>query len=212
MRGLTIRQPWASLIAAGVKTVETRSWSTSYRGPLLIHAGKHRPRSFWLNNWIDGPRYYEQVPEPFRSAGIDLDHWFDPQEGMDGDGQWLYDYRWSNFPLGAVVAVADLVDVAPMTEGYPTADDVKICLRPDDSPCGWSTWARPWLATLRADRWGKRLDQEVPLGQYEVGRYAWLLDNVRPLSTPIPAKGRQGLWTPDADLIQHVAAVTEGDE
>ncbi len=41
MKALTIRQPWASLIAAGVKTIETRSWSTKYRGPLAIHAGKH---------------------------------------------------------------------------------------------------------------------------------------------------------------------------
>lgn len=39
MKAITIRQPWASLIAAGVKTIETRSWSTRYRGPLAIHAG-----------------------------------------------------------------------------------------------------------------------------------------------------------------------------
>lgn len=41
MKALTVRQPWASLIAAGVKTIETRSWSTKYRGPLAIHAGLH---------------------------------------------------------------------------------------------------------------------------------------------------------------------------
>lgn len=39
-RALTIKQPWATLIAAGIKDVENRSWPTSYRGPLLIHAGK----------------------------------------------------------------------------------------------------------------------------------------------------------------------------
>ena len=38
MRALTIRQPYASLIMAGIKTVETRSWSTNERGPLAIHA------------------------------------------------------------------------------------------------------------------------------------------------------------------------------
>jgi hypothetical protein len=36
---ITIRQPWASLITAGIKTIENRSWPTTYRGPLLIHAG-----------------------------------------------------------------------------------------------------------------------------------------------------------------------------
>jgi hypothetical protein len=38
-RGLSVRQPWASLIGEGKKTIEIRSWSTSYRGPLLICSG-----------------------------------------------------------------------------------------------------------------------------------------------------------------------------
>lgn len=40
MKAITIRQPWASLIALGEKKIETRSWQTKYRGPILIHAGK----------------------------------------------------------------------------------------------------------------------------------------------------------------------------
>lgn len=36
---LSVRQPYASAIIRGLKTVEFRSWSTDYRGPLLIHAG-----------------------------------------------------------------------------------------------------------------------------------------------------------------------------
>ena len=38
MKALTLRQPWASLIADGRKTIETRTWRTRYRGPLAIHA------------------------------------------------------------------------------------------------------------------------------------------------------------------------------
>lgn len=38
MKALTIWQPWASLIACGVKQYETRSWPTKYRGPIAIHA------------------------------------------------------------------------------------------------------------------------------------------------------------------------------
>ena len=37
-----MRQPWASAIAEGRKEYETRSWNTSYRGALAIHAGKNR--------------------------------------------------------------------------------------------------------------------------------------------------------------------------
>jgi hypothetical protein len=38
--GLSVRQPWAELILAGVKTIEVRTWKTSHRGRLWIHAGK----------------------------------------------------------------------------------------------------------------------------------------------------------------------------
>lgn len=40
MKAITLIQPWASLIAFGEKKIETRSWNTNYKGPLLIHAGK----------------------------------------------------------------------------------------------------------------------------------------------------------------------------
>ena len=38
MKTLAIRQPWATYIAEGTKTIEVRSWRTAYRGPLLIVA------------------------------------------------------------------------------------------------------------------------------------------------------------------------------
>lgn len=40
MKALSIRQPWAWLIVNGHKDIENRSWSTRYRGPVLIHAAK----------------------------------------------------------------------------------------------------------------------------------------------------------------------------
>jgi len=36
MKALSIKQPWANMIASGKKTIETRTWRTNYRGPLLI--------------------------------------------------------------------------------------------------------------------------------------------------------------------------------
>ena len=48
MKIISIKQPWASLIIAGgtnirtgaidQKNIENRTWSTSYRGPVLFHA------------------------------------------------------------------------------------------------------------------------------------------------------------------------------
>lgn len=40
MKAITIKQPFASLIANGIKEYEFRTWKTKYRGKLLIHAGK----------------------------------------------------------------------------------------------------------------------------------------------------------------------------
>ena len=40
MKVITIKQPFASLIAAGVKEYEFRTWKTKYRGEIFIHAGK----------------------------------------------------------------------------------------------------------------------------------------------------------------------------
>ncbi|MGH7609569.1 MAG: ASCH domain-containing protein [Candidatus Dormibacteria bacterium] len=39
MKALTIRQPWASLLVAGCKVYEYRSWDTRYRDLVAIHAG-----------------------------------------------------------------------------------------------------------------------------------------------------------------------------
>lgn len=52
MKALTICQPYAELIANGSKPIENRTWPTSYRGPLAIHAGKSRA---WLDDEDDEP-------------------------------------------------------------------------------------------------------------------------------------------------------------
>lgn len=43
MKALSLCQPYAALVALGAKEIETRSWSTAYRGPLVIHAAKGEP-------------------------------------------------------------------------------------------------------------------------------------------------------------------------
>jgi hypothetical protein len=83
MRCLSVTQPWASLIAAGIKTIETRSWYTSYRGPLAIHATK-KPYA--------GPWTRELMAATAETCG-----------GITGYPKKL--------PLGAVVAIARLTDV-----------------------------------------------------------------------------------------------------
>ena len=40
MKALSLKQPWTTLIVTGIKPIENRKWSTSYRGQLLMHASK----------------------------------------------------------------------------------------------------------------------------------------------------------------------------
>lgn len=44
MKVLTIKEPWATMILEGKKTIETRTWKTNHRGVILLHAAKN-PRS-----------------------------------------------------------------------------------------------------------------------------------------------------------------------
>lgn len=43
MKTISLWQPWASLIVEGKKLIETRSWHTSYRGLIGIHAAMKCP-------------------------------------------------------------------------------------------------------------------------------------------------------------------------
>ncbi len=40
MRSLSIRQPWAWLVVNGYKDIENRTWNTSFRGRMYVHAGR----------------------------------------------------------------------------------------------------------------------------------------------------------------------------
>lgn len=39
MKAITVRQPWAWGLIHGAKRIENRTWATSFRGRLAIHAG-----------------------------------------------------------------------------------------------------------------------------------------------------------------------------
>lgn len=68
IRLLSLTQPWASLVALGLKRIETRSWGTRYRGPVAIHAAKgfpHEAQSFAEARWLEGRL-------PLRAADLPL--------------------------------------------------------------------------------------------------------------------------------------------
>lgn len=51
MKVLSVRQPWAWLIAIGCKAIENRTWERKFRGRILIHASQVKPEK--LDGWQD---------------------------------------------------------------------------------------------------------------------------------------------------------------
>lgn len=46
MKAISIKQPFASLIAYGIKDIENRTWKTNYRGKVYIHASAKQAGSY----------------------------------------------------------------------------------------------------------------------------------------------------------------------
>jgi hypothetical protein len=65
MKVLSIRQPWAWLIASGRKDIENRSRRTSYRGPVFIHAGRRPPIATLAD-------IAQKIPFEFSNRPLDL--------------------------------------------------------------------------------------------------------------------------------------------
>lgn len=176
MKAITLHQPWATLVSLGVKTIETRSWTTRYRGPLAIHAAK-------TDEW----------------NGAEVGEWTYHHNGDDGpevrrlgavvNGELVPDRyeRGLAAPaaLGAVVVVCTLVDVRLANSAQFVADDA---LR--GAP-NWSLVDHSWRSA--GEDFLVR-ERERPYGDYRPGRFAWLLADVMPVEPPAPARGRQQLW------------------
>ncbi len=75
MLTLSIQQPWAWLIVRGFKDIENRSWQTSVRGRILIHAGQILDRDAAEDLWkgvhpVLGCGWTVPVPRDFLRGGI----------------------------------------------------------------------------------------------------------------------------------------------
>lgn len=60
MKAISILQPWATLMVIGAKKIETRSWYTSHRGPLAIHASLG---DAWLHKLFSREPFYRHLRE-----------------------------------------------------------------------------------------------------------------------------------------------------
>ncbi|KKN65507.1 hypothetical protein LCGC14_0481110 [marine sediment metagenome] len=98
MKALSLTQPWATLMAAGLKRIETRSWGTKYRGRIAIHAAK------------GFPVYARELcgRHPFLDA-------------LHGLGISSRD-----FPFGALIATAYLTEIYRMGPNFPFPQEPEL--------------------------------------------------------------------------------------
>lgn len=128
MKVLSLTEPYATLIKIGVKTVETRSWKTNYRGELYIHASSTKISKEYRDN-------------------LELMNLVSKEE----------------FSYGNIIVKCHLTD----------------CIKMDDE----------YIKKMK-----KEDKNNYITGIYEKGRYAWILEDIQVLSSPIKAKGHLGIW------------------
>lgn len=161
MRAISLWQQWATAVALRSKRIETRHWSTDYRGPLAIHAAKRFVRSELI-----GFRAHWSWTGAMRGAGWSFGNNAAPVDAL---------------PFGAIVAVCDLADCRP-TDSFTQAELDTPEQHPDD------------IAGLY--KWTPR-----QMGNFALGRFGWTLENIRPLTTPLPFKGGQSFFQVLDDLL-----------
>lgn len=143
MKTLSLYQPWATLVVIGAKRIETRSWCTDYRGPLLIHASK---------KFSKADRKLCETDIYFKRA--------------------LEAYSVDALPLGAIVGKVYLREIRTTTV---------------------------MLASHELS------EQEKRFGNYDYGRWAFLLTGFEEFREPIPAKGSLGIWKFKESALGHLA-------
>lgn len=159
LRCLSLHQPWASLVAAGVKSIETRSWPTKHRGRIGIASTTARPAVGVYGAWEVFHPSANRWPMRSGATVVEL-------------------------PRGALVATATLIDCVPISPADYTADDDWLGLV---SPSGGEEYVRRIHHDDPQGRRGTSYYNEAPYGYYGPGRWAWLLDDVKPTMERCPA-------------------------
>lgn len=74
MKALSIKQPWAALIAHGIKDIENRTWRTKFRGRIFIHASaKSAGNTAFLLNDLQNS-YFAFNTENYKTFESNLDY------------------------------------------------------------------------------------------------------------------------------------------
>jgi hypothetical protein len=172
MRCLSLHQPWATFVVEGTKTIETRSWPTKHRGQLVICSTRTPWRGAWTFEMIsvlsDGPKGIVRL-------------------GSYPDG----------FELGYALGVVNVVGCVPTEHVHPAEgpsyEATGFTGEDEETGDGGWCWSEPG-GELR--EYVAVTEREAGLGDFEDGRWAWLLTKGRRFKKPVAVRGHRRIWTP----------------
>jgi len=135
VKTLSVKQPYASLICHGIKTVENRTWKTDYRGKLLIHASGNNfayPDSRYLPKkyredfyrrmesedqekaWKDAPesmlKYCWLLEQTYKFYGKDIDTEIEHPDKWLKESTKEYGFFMPSQAIIGEVTLSDIVD------------------------------------------------------------------------------------------------------
>lgn len=149
MKALTLHQPWATLMAIGVKSIETRSWTTPYRGLLAIHASS---------------RYTMALAQQTQEYVERLKLWSDEESARVLAGNLRLELNPA-YCRGRIVCIVRLVAIHPITVTYRLPDSPEYDF--GDYSIGRYAWHTEHMYTfdkpIRAVGRQQLWDWEVPI-------------------------------------------------
>ena len=166
MKAISIKQPWASLIAHGIKDIENRTWPCpkKYIGQrVLIHAS--------ATSWT-WHRVINYFTKPMRDVFIKMGY----------NGAWL-----RGLPTGSIIGSVQIVDCVI---NHPSiwAEKSMEC----KCPCCGKEIKRHFNEDYF---FCEHCDRKCIKGlHYDAPTYNWVLANPILFSEPIPAKGKLSFW------------------
>lgn len=196
-KALTWWDPWGSLTAWGVKTIETRPWRTSHRGPLWVHVARRDDLGGIGTTSLEYRRMLTALGEAGMRCACG-----DPggrHRAVVGCLECLCLAFTPVWPLGQVIGRVDVVDCVPMVD-YGHLFVLKRSGRQLDGEVLAIDRASRTLELWCPDHHGGNhqvadVSAQWDWGHFAPGRFAWLLAGAELLDAPVPARGRQQIWT-----------------
>ena len=198
VKAIVVRQPWATLIALGVKTIETRPFPPT--GPMRPEGVRGLPGCSLERGERIAIVAGAQRP---KVAATEYGGWWTwGERGVGKQRPYALvapDGGTTELSFGAVVCTVSVDDALPIVG----QENPGIYGGPQDRPC-------IMLASHRqaARRWwrggassSQDITDQLPLGDFTPSRWGWLLSDPRPCE-PIPCKGRQGVFELPAEIAE----------